>query len=123
MPHQATAPAEAEADALRPLAQAITHAQIPAALKLLLLALLKALSGRGTARRVQGDWYYPSHQQDTSEDSDSYWHPRALRAVRRHRAWIGWILRCLPGLGMALSGDRALPRSPTRTARAPPRPG
>jgi hypothetical protein len=57
MPHQPAAPSEA--DALRPLAQSILHARIPAALKLLLLALFVALSGvaatRHALRRPQKD--------------------------------------------------------------------
>ena len=58
MPHHPTAPDEA--DALRPLAQAIAHARIPPALKLLLLALLAAFAraeGAGRAlRRPRKDW-------------------------------------------------------------------
>ena len=119
MPHPAAAPVEA--DALRPLAQAITHAQIPAALKLLLLALLAAFSlaqatGR-TLRRPRKDWYF-SPEIDT-DDLESAWD---LRRLRRHRAWIGWILRCDRAEGMALSGRRAVPPCPAQAARAPPRP-
>ena len=122
MPHQPAAPSEA--DALRPLAQAIAHARIPAALKLLLLALLGAVSLAEYAarplRRPRKDWY-PSPQAETADHPDSVLDSRAPRAYRRLRAWIGWILRCLPGLGMALSGKRALPPRPSRAARAPPR--
>ncbi len=121
MPHQAAAPIEA--DALRPLAQANTHARIPAALKLLLLALLAAFSVADLAgrrlRRPRQDWY-PSAECETDEDSESVWDARALRRIRRIRAWIGWILRCDRHGGMALSGQRALAPCPTRAARAPP---
>jgi len=119
MPLHPAAPVEA--DALRPLAQAILHARIPAALKFLLLALFGTASLASHANRVlrrpSKDWY-PS---PTTEAGD---HPESVlesRAYRRLRAWIGWILRCLPGLGMALSGKRALPPRPSRAARAPPR--
>ena len=121
MPHHPTAPDEA--DALRPLAQAIAHARIPAALKLLLLALLAAFAraeGAGRAlRRPRKDWY-PSPLAETAEDPDSVLHPAALRALRRQRAWIGWILRGLPGRGMRLSGRRAAAPCPEQAARAPP---
>ncbi len=126
MPDQAAAPVEA--DSLRPLAQAITHARIPAALKLLLLALLAALAATGavrrTRRRPRKDWY-PSPELDAAEHPDSPWDHRALRRIRRQRAWLGWILRCLPGRGMSLSGRRApvpcpAPSGPARAARAPP---
>ncbi len=123
MPHQPAAPVEA--DALRHLAQATTHARIPAALKLLLLALLAAFSladraGR-TLRRPRKDWY-PSPAFEADENSQSVWDARALRQIRRIRAWIGWILRCDRAEGMALSGQRALAPCPTRAARAPPWP-
>ncbi len=121
MPYQAAAPVEAAA--LRPLAQAITHARIPAALRLLLLALLAAFSvadraGR-TLRRPRQDWY-PSPAFEADEDPESVWDARALRRIRRIRAWIGWILRCDRAKGMALSGQRALAPCPIRAARAPP---
>jgi hypothetical protein len=121
MPHPSAAPVEA--DALRPLAQAITHAHFPAALKLLLLALLAAFSmatGAGRALRRPGrDWYLSSHA-DSAANPDSAQDPHILRAIRRLRAWLGWILRCDRAEGMALSGQRAQAPCPTRTARAPP---
>lgn len=121
MAHIAAAPAEA--DALRPWAQAIVHAQIPAAMKLLLLALLGALSASGhpgdpQPRPFQG--WYPSPQAETDADPDSVLDPRTLRRMRRLDAWYGWILRCDRAEGMALSGRRALTPCPIRTARAPP---
>ena len=41
-------------------------------------------------------------------------------AIRRHPALIGWSQRCLPGLGISLSGTRALAPCPTHAARVPP---
>jgi hypothetical protein len=117
MPNQSAAPAEA--DALRPLAQAITHARIPAALKLLLLALLGVFAVARLARRPRKDWYR-SPELDAAEHPDSGWDDRALRRIRRQRAWIGWILRCAPHEGMALSGHRAPALCPAPSARAPP---
>ncbi len=121
MPLHPAAPVQA--DALRPLARAITHAQIPAALKLLLLALLAALSvaevTRRTLRRPRKDWY-PSPELDAAEHPDSLWDDRALRKIRRQRAWIGWILRCHPAEGLSLSGHRAPAPCPAQAARAPP---
>ena len=87
MPHQPAAPVEA--DALRPLAQSISHARIPATLKLLLLALLAALSvatyARHPLRRPHMDWLL-SITTDTTEDPDSAWDPYVLRRFRRPRA-------------------------------------
>ena len=121
MPLQPAAPVEA--DALRPLARAITHAQIPAALKLLLLALLAAFSvaevTRRALRRPRKDWY-PSPELDAAEHPASLWDDRALRKIRRQRAWIGWILRCAPHEGLSLSGHRAPAPCPAQAARAPP---
>ena len=118
MPLHPAAPVEA--DALRPLAQAILHARIPAALKFLLLALFGTASLASHANRVlrrpSKDWY-PS---PTTEAGD---HPESVlesRAIRRIRAWIGWILRGLPNEGMSLSGRHAPLPCPARTARAPP---
>ena len=123
MPHQAAAPVEA--DAPRLLARAITHARIPAALKLLLLALLAALSvaqaTRRTLRRPRKDWY-PSPELDAAEHPESVWDDRALRRIRRQRAWLGWILRCDRAEGMSLSGLRAPGPCPAHIARAPPSP-
>ena len=121
MPVSSAAPVEA--DALRPLAQAITHARIPVALKLLLLALLAAFSvaevTRRALRRPRKDWY-PSPELDAAEHPDSPWDDRALRKIRRQRAWLGWILRCAPHEGLTLSGKRAPIPCPAQAARAPP---
>ena len=121
MPHQAAAPSEA--DAPRPWARAILHAQIPAALKLLLLALFAALSGvaatRHALRRPQKDWLL-SLTTDTTEDPDSTWDPSVLRRFRRLRARLGWLMRCDRAEGMALSGHRAPALRPPQAARAPP---
>ncbi len=121
MPHQPAAPDEA--DALRPLAQSISHAQIPAALKLLLLALLAALSvatfARRPLRRPHTDWLL-SLTTDTTEDPDSTWDPYVLRRFRRRRARLGWLMRCDRAEGMSLSGHRAPVLRPTQAARAPP---
>ena len=121
MPLQPAAPTEA--DAPRLLARAITHARIPATLKLLLLALFAAFAvaqaTRRTLRRPRKDWY-PSPELDAAEHPDSLWDDRALRKIRRQRAWIGYILRCAPAEGMSLSGQRAPVPCPPLTARAPP---
>ena len=118
MPLHPAAPAEARS--LRPFARAITHARIPAAVKLLLLALLAALSAASRkSRHPRKDWY-PSPELDAAEHPDSPWSSRALRKIRRQRAWIGYILRCAPAEGMSLSGQRAPVPCPPLTARAPP---
>jgi hypothetical protein len=129
MPHQPAAPVQA--DALRPLAQSISHARIPAALKLLLLALLAALSVATCARhslcrplgrplaRPHPDWLL-SCTTDPTEDPDSAWDPHVLRRFRRRRARLGWLMRCDRAEGMSLSGHRAPALRPTRAARAPP---
>ena len=123
MPHQPAAPDEA--DALRPLAQSISHARIPATLKLLLLALLAALSvatyARHPLRRPHTDWLL-SITTDTTEDPDSTWDPSVLRRFRRLRARLGWLMRCDRAEGMSLSGHRAPVLRPTQAARAPPVP-
>ena len=119
MPHQPAAPVQA--DALRPLAQSISHARIPAALKLLLLALLAALSGAAFARRAvrrpHKDWLL-SITTDATEEQD--WDPYVLRRVLRLRARLGWLMRCDRAEGMALSGHRAPVLRPAQAARAPP---
>jgi hypothetical protein len=117
MPHPFLAPAEA--DAPRHLAAAIARAHLPAALKFLLLALVAALAGRPLLRA--SILWHPSHQ-ETETGPESAPHPHALRAVRRIRARIGWLLRGRPARGMSLSGTRAAAPCPTRSARAPPRP-
>ena len=121
MPHQPAAPVEA--DALRPLARAISHARIPAMLKLLLLALLAALPGAAFARRAlrqpHADWLL-SLTTDTTEDPDAAWDPYVLRRFRRRRARLGWLMRCDRAEGMSLSGHRAPVLRPTQAARAPP---
>ncbi len=122
MPHPFIAPAEA--DAPRQMARAIARAHLPAALKLLLLALLAALAGRA-GRRARAHWHPSPHEAEPGPDSareSLALHPHALRAVRRIRARIGWVLRGRPARGMALSGARAHAPCPTRSARAPPRP-
>ena len=125
MPYQPAAPDEA--DDLRPLAQSISHARIPATLKLLLLALLAALSVATFARhplcrplgRPHTDWLL-SCTTDTTEDPDSAWDPHVLRRFRRLRARLGWLMRCDRAEGMSLSGHRAPAFRPTQAARAPP---
>jgi hypothetical protein len=122
MPIQPAAPSVA--GTLRPLARAISRAHIPAALKLVLLALLFACGvavAPHAPRRAYRDWRSASPENLTAEE-EAFWGARALRRIRRQRARIGWILRGLPGLGMAPSGKRAPSPSPTRAARAPPRP-
>ena len=133
MPHPVAAPVEA--DALRRLAEAMKRVHFPAPLLHLLVALLalltgnKCLAARLTAvlppasgrtwRTPQRDWQF-SPTGETIDDLAPVLHPRALRRLRRQRAWIGWILRGLPGRGMRRSGKRAPAPSPACTARAPP---
>ena len=121
MANQPAAPSEA--DAPRPWARATLHAQIPALLKLLLLALLAALArtetpGR-TLRRLRQDWLF-SQNTDLAEDLDSAQNPYVLRRILQLRAELGWLLRGTPNRGMTLSGHRAPGLRPEQTARAPP---
>ena len=121
MPNQAAAPSEA--DAPRPWARAILRARIPAALKLLLLALLAAFSRadgtRRTLRALRKDWLFSTNT-GLGEDLDSAQDPYALRRILRLRAEIGWLMRGKPNRGMALSGSRAPALCPAQAARAPP---
>jgi hypothetical protein len=121
MTHQPAAPSEA--DAPRPWARAILHAQIPALLKLLLLALLAALSKAEapcrTRHLLRKDWLFSTNT-DFAEDLDSAQEAHALRRVLQLRAEIGWLLRGTPNRGMALSGHRAPELCPAQSARAPP---
>jgi hypothetical protein len=115
--------APSEADAPRPWARAILHAQIPAALKLLLLALLAAFSmaeaPRRTLRALRQDWLF-STSTDFAEDLDSVQDSHTLRRLLQLRAEIGWLLRGTPNRGMTLSGHHAPVPSPAQAARAPP---
>ena len=121
MPNQPAAPSEA--DAPRPWARAILHAQIPATLKLLLLALLSAFSKaeapRAMVRRLRQDWFF-STDTNLNEDLDSAQNPYTLRRILQLRAEIGWLMRGSPNRGMALSGHRAPVLCPAQPARAPP---
>jgi hypothetical protein len=121
MPNSAAAPSEA--DAPRPWARAILHAQIPAALKLLLLALLGALSmaqaPRNMMRLPRKDWFLAAHT-NPNEDPEPIQDWRELRALRRARAELGWLLRGKPNRGMSLLGHRAPVFPPPQAARAPP---
>jgi hypothetical protein len=133
MTHPVAAPREA--DALRRLAGAMNRVHFPATLLQLLLALLAVLTGNKSAasqltaalapahgrtwRTPQRDWQF-SPTGETIDDLAPVLHPRALRRLRRQRAWIGWILRGLPGRGLRLSGHRAPAPCPTCIARAPP---
>jgi hypothetical protein len=121
MTHQPAAPIEA--DAPHPWVRAILHARIPAALKVLLLALLAALSkaeapGR-TLRALRQDWLF-SHNADLAEDLDSAGNPYTLRRLLQLRALIGWLMRGTRNRGMTLSGTRAPGIRPPQSARAPP---
>ena len=121
MTHQPATPVEA--DAPRPLARAILHARIPVALKLLLLALLAAVSMGDAPRRTQHllrkDWFFSANL-PADEDSDSLLNEYVLRRLRRRRARLGWLLRCDRAEGMALAGQRAPIPCPMQVARAPP---
>ena len=132
MPNPVAAPDEA--DALRRMAKAMTRVHFPATLLQFLLALLATLfrsksvmaglpmgseAGR-TWRTPLRDWQF-SPTGETIDDLAPVLHPRALRRLRRQRAWLGWIMRGLPGRGMRRSGKRAPALSPVRIARAPPK--
>ena len=123
MAHQPAAPSEA--DALRPWAQAILHARIPAPLKLLLLALLAAFARaeapRCTLRALRQDWLFSTNT-DFRDDLESAHTPHALRRILQLRAEIGWLLRGKPNRGMSLSGHRAPVPCAAQPARAPPWP-
>lgn len=123
------------------IASAVLHPVLQALLlSLLAIAVLPAFAISLSASLFRRSWAIPAEGWDEEwdddwEDEDEYspYHARiptlptfgrAPHAVSVEYGLLrDWILRCLPGLGMALSGDRALPPSPTRTARAPPRPG
>ena len=121
MPHQAAAPVEA--DAPHPWVRAILHARIPAALKLLLLALLAAFpTGDATGRTrhlLRKDWLFSTNT-DFADDLDSAQHPSVLRRILQLRAELGWLMRGTPNRGMPLSGQRAPILRPAPAARAPP---
>jgi hypothetical protein len=113
----------------------MTRVHFPAPLLQLLLALLAVLTGNKslaaqfeaavatapgrTWRTPLRDWHF-SATGETIDDLAPVLHPRALRRLRRQRAWIGWILRGRPGRGMRRSGHRAPAPRPSCTARAPP---
>ncbi len=129
MPHPVATPNEA--DALRRLAEAMNRVHFPVPLLHFLLALLAVLTGTKsvtpvlvpvlgrTWRTPQRDWHF-SPTGETIDDLAPVLHPRALRRLRRQRAWIGWILRGRPGRGMRRSGNRAAAPRPRCIARAPP---
>ena len=121
MSNQPAAPVEA--GSLAPWAQAIAHARIPDALKLLLLALLAAFGAAETARHrrhlPRQDWFITANS-PAGEESPLTWNE--LRRLRRARAELGWLLRGKPNRGMRLSGHPAPELRPARSARAPPRP-
>jgi hypothetical protein len=121
MPLHPAAPSEA--DAPRPWARAILHAQIPVLLKLLLLALFAAFSKANTTARtlraLRKDWLFSTHA-DLAEDLDSAQNPYTLRRLLQLRAQIGWLMRGKPHRGMTLSGNRAPAFCPPPAARAPP---
>jgi hypothetical protein len=121
MPHQPAAPVEA--DAPHPWVRAILHARIPAALKLLLLALFGAFGmARTTSRSLRAlrqDWLFSTHS-DLADDLDSARNPYTLRRILQLRALIGWLMRGKPNRGMTLSGHRAPEIRPQQAARAPP---
>ena len=121
MPNLSTAPSEA--DAPRPWARAIMHARIPAALKLLRLALFAAFSRADTTghalRTLRKDWLFSTNT-DFADDLESAQNAYALRRILQLRSEIGWLLRGTPNRGMALSGHRAPVLCPAPSARAPP---
>ncbi len=118
-----TAAAPSQADAPRPWARAILHARIPAALKLLLLALFAALSMAEAPRRLlrapRKDWLLSAHSSpnDPSEPVIDWYE---LRRLRRVRAELGWILRGFRNKGMANCANPTPVLCPAQPARAPP---
>ena len=115
--------APSEADVPRPLARAILHARIPASFKLLLLALLAALSLAEAPRRMlrlpRKDWFIAAHTPaGEARHTPLDWYE--LRRLRRARAELGWLLRGKPNRGMSILGHRAPELRPMRLARAPP---
>ena len=117
------AAAPSEADAPRPWARAILHARIPAALKLVLLALFGLFTLRRTTARtlraLRQDWLFTSHS-NLAEDLDHAGDPRVLRLICRLRALIGWLMRGTRNKGMAPFPRRAPEICPEQAARAPP---
>ena len=109
----------------------MTRVHFSAPLQHVLLALLALLTGNKsvaallapalgrTWRTPLRDWHF-SPTGETIDDLAPVLHPRALRRLRRQRAWIGWILRGRPGRGMRRSGHRAPAPRPRCIARAPP---
>ena len=121
MANNAAAPNEA--DAPRPWARAILHARIPAALKLLLLALFGLFAvGPTTSRTLRAlrqDWLFTSHS-NLAEDLDHAEDPRVLRLICRLRALIGWLMRGTRNKGMANLANPTPEICPHQAARAPP---
>ena len=121
MTHQPTAPSEA--DAPRPLARAILHAQIPVALKLLLLALLAALSKAEAPRHLlrvpSKDWLLSAHS-NPNDHSESITDWYELRRLRRVRAELGWLLNGTRNKGMPNRPNSTPVLCPAQPARAPP---
>ncbi len=121
MPHQPAAPVEA--DAPHPWVRAILHARIPAALKLLLLALLAAFAKASPTARtrhlLRQDWLFSTHA-DLNDDLENARNPYTLRRLLQLRALIGWLMRGTRNRGMTLSGHRAPGICPQQSARAPP---
>jgi hypothetical protein len=121
MPLHPAAPSEA--DAPRPWARAILHAQIPAVLKLLLLALFAAFSKASptarTLRALRKDWLFSTHA-DLNDDLENARNPYTLRRLLQLRALIGWLMRGTRNRGMSLSDHRAPALRPPQSARAPP---
>ena len=118
-----SAAAPNEADAPRPWARAILHARIPAALKLLLLALFGLFTIRRTTARtlraLRRDWLFTS-QSNLAGDLDAAEDARVLRLICRLRALIGWLMRGTRNKGMAPFACRAPELCPEQAARAPP---
>src|SRR5687768_15826283 len=101
MPHSPETPADLLAALRLHVQDAVARALLPAALGSVLLAVLAVLLGR-LEQRAHGPWHpHPAAYDPQSESTEL---GAASKTERRLRAWIGWILRCLPGLGMSRSG-------------------
>jgi len=118
------------------MAEAAKRVHFPATLLRLVLALLAFLTGNKALKAQLGaavtgasvrtwrtplrDWHF-SPNGETIDDLAPVLSPSGLRRLRKQRAWIGWILRCLPGLGMRDSGHPTPVVCPVFAARAPPK--
>lgn len=124
-----------EADAARRLAGVLRHVHIPASVRTLLLTLIALLFGqeslRAEVQTPQGipasnpwriprqDWHF-SPEGGSIEDLAAFFDARAMRRIRRQRAFLGWVMRGTRHRGMRPSVQHTPGIPPSQTARAPP---